>query len=84
MTRLLARIGWALSLSVAFSLLVIPVANAYLDPGTGSMVFQAVIAGAMAAALSLKLFWRRITAMFRREEVPPAGEPDPPGHRDRG
>jgi hypothetical protein len=32
---------------------------AYLDPGSGSMVLQAVIGGAAAVAVMGKLYWRR-------------------------
>lgn len=65
MSRALARAAWIAYFTVALSLLVIPVANAYLDPGTGSMIFQAVIAAAMAIGLSVKIFWRRITTFFK-------------------
>ena len=39
---------------------------AYIDPGSGSIIFQAVIGGAMAAGLALATFWRRISSFFRR------------------
>jgi hypothetical protein len=34
--------------------------RAYLDAGSGSMILQVIIGGFAAAAVSLKLFWRRI------------------------
>ena len=34
---------------------------AYIDPGTGSMVLQALIAGIVGAAFAIKLFWKNIT-----------------------
>jgi len=37
-------------------------AFAYLDPGTGSMILQAVIAG----LVTLGIFWRRLTAFLKR------------------
>lgn len=46
------------------SLLVITPANAYIDPGTGSVVFQAIIAGALATAVGVKVFWQRIRSFF--------------------
>jgi hypothetical protein len=59
----------------ACTLVCIPVANAYVDPGTGSFIFQAVIGGALAAAVAIKVFWRRITGVFsRKDESPPAAE----------
>jgi hypothetical protein len=33
----------------------------YLDPGTGSMLLQLIVGGAAAAAVTLKMTWRRIT-----------------------
>jgi len=49
-----------------FSLLTFYVnsAYAYLDPGTGSMVVQAVIAGVAAVSVSIGIFWRRLSAFF--------------------
>ncbi len=41
---------------------------AYIDPGAGSLVFQAVVAGAMAAGLTIKVYWRRFRGLFRRHE----------------
>lgn len=35
-------------------------AHAYLDPGTGSYVFQIVIASVLGAAFAIKTFWFRI------------------------
>ena len=39
---------------------------AYLDPGTGSVVLQAVLGGAAAALVSIKMFGRKVfrTLMF--------------------
>jgi hypothetical protein len=49
----------ALSLTVA--LVAIPSrAYAYLDPGTGSMVLQVVIAGILGAAFTFKTYIRAI------------------------
>ena len=38
---------------------------AYLDAASGSLIVQAVVAGAAGAAVFFKLGWRRITAPFR-------------------
>lgn len=40
-------------------------AAAYIDPGTGSLVLQMLIAGALGAAFAVKRFWRKIVAFFR-------------------
>lgn len=52
-------------------LLVVPAlpAEAYLDPGTGSIVLQAVIAAIAAAAVALRLYWTRLKALFGRKRT---------------
>ncbi len=32
----------------------------YIDPGTGSVILQAVVASIVGAAIAVKLFWHRI------------------------
>jgi hypothetical protein len=39
---------------------------AYLDAGSGSLIIQAVVAGAAGAAVAVKLGWRRVADRFRR------------------
>jgi hypothetical protein len=38
----------------------------YLDPGTGSLVFQWIVAGLVAGAFTIRMSWRRIVAKFQR------------------
>jgi hypothetical protein len=40
---------------------------AYLDAGTGSMVFQWIVAGLLGGAFAFRMSWKRITAMFSRK-----------------
>lgn len=40
---------------------------AYLDPGSGSMVAQAVVAGIAGVAVVGKVGWRKLTSPFRRK-----------------
>ncbi|MFP4201049.1 MAG: hypothetical protein ACLFS8_06530 [Clostridia bacterium] len=47
------------------------VAHAYLDPGTGSQVFQILIAIFVGGAFTLKMYWRRITEYFRPDTENP-------------
>jgi hypothetical protein len=45
----------------------------YLDPGSGSVILQAIVGGFAALAVTAKLWWRRVTGIFRRdrdEETP--------------
>ena len=39
----------------------------YLDPGSGSVILQAIVGGAAALAVTGKLWWRRFTGLFRRD-----------------
>lgn len=39
----------------------------YLDPGSGSMVAQAVVAGIAGIAVVGKLGWRKLTSPLRRK-----------------
>ena len=39
-------------------------AHAYLDPGTGSYIFQIVIAGLLGAAFAVKVFWIKIKSFL--------------------
>ena len=43
-------------------------AHAYLDPGTGSMLLQGLLAGIMAVGVTLGIYWRRLKAFFNRSE----------------
>lgn len=38
----------------------------YIDPGSGSMLFQLLIAGVLGALYSIKVFWVRIKAFLGR------------------
>ena len=49
-------------------------AFAYLDPGTGSLLVQTLVAALAAAGYALKLYWSRIRLFFRR----PADRNDSP------
>jgi hypothetical protein len=41
-------------------------AFAYLDPGTGSLIVQSVIAALAAAGFGLRLYWGRIRTWIKR------------------
>jgi len=38
---------------------------AYLDPGAGSILLQAVVAGVLGGIFVIKLFWKRLVGFFR-------------------
>ena len=39
----------------------------YLDPGTGSVILQAILGGVAGLALTAKLWWWRVVSSFRRD-----------------
>lgn len=40
-------------------------AHAYLNPGTGSFIFQLVIAALLGGLLTLKIYWNRFRGFFK-------------------
>ncbi|HWB29583.1 MAG TPA: hypothetical protein VG736_03700 [Vicinamibacterales bacterium] len=42
--------------------------HAYLDPGTGSLVFQAVAAALAATAYAFRNYWGRLLRLFGRRK----------------
>lgn len=40
---------------------------AYLDAGSGSLIVQALVAGTAGVVVAAKLYWRRLTGVFRRK-----------------
>lgn len=45
---------------------------AYLDPGTGSLLVQLLIGGALGIALAVRIFWKNITGIFKKNK--PSGD----------
>jgi hypothetical protein len=72
MTLLLAR-----TLVGALFLLVVGARGAeaqYLDPGTGSVVIQVLIAVVVGAAAAVKLYWTKISGFLRRRTKRDSGQ----------
>lgn len=59
-------------------LLLVPLASAfaYVDPGTGSMIIQVVIAAVVGAGAFIGAFWRKIFRRRRDPDDEPAGKND--------
>ena len=66
------RLIWLFVLVVSVLFLIAPAALAgprtvaYLDPGSGSYIFQVVVGTALGVAVSLKLMWKRTWAKLSR------------------
>jgi hypothetical protein len=63
---------------IFFTFLAAPSTSyAYLDPGTGSMILQGLIAAIALSAVTIKMYWHKFVAFFKRRndkepEAPPA------------
>lgn len=73
----LARAGsaWAASPEVS------PV-WAYIDPGAGSFILQAIVASLAGAAVAVSAYWRRIKRFFGIESEPDSDRETNPPHDD--
>jgi hypothetical protein len=65
-----SRIFWFSLFMLYFALVAVP-AHAYIDPGSGSFIFQIVVGGLLGAAFAVKTFWRRIVGRFSRRKPDP-------------
>lgn len=67
----------AIALAAAF---LTPVsALAYIDPGTGSYVIQLVIAAFVGVMFSVRIFWKKIVRLFKKDgpDAPKADDKPP-------
>lgn len=66
-------IGWRRALVLLAALLpVAPHAHAYLDPGTGSIILQGLIAAVAAVVTYAGLYWQKVKSFFSRRPPPDA------------
>ncbi|MBX3723822.1 MAG: hypothetical protein KF713_18395 [Turneriella sp.] len=40
---------------------------AYVDPGSGSILVQAVLAGFLGALLAVKIYWKKLVKLFSKQ-----------------
>lgn len=66
MNRSFKRLLEALAVTPAIVVFFSGPSHAYIDPGTGSFVVQAAIAGLLGAAFVVKSTWRNITSSVGR------------------
>jgi len=55
-----------LFLIVVFQVILSQNAFAYLDPGTGSYVYQVLVAAIIGGLFTIKTFWRKIMNFFEK------------------
>jgi hypothetical protein len=62
-------------LVVVLLLLSLPgLAHAYIDPSAGSVLLQLLLGGAAGVLVALRLYWNRLTGLFRRRQVSPTSD----------
>lgn len=52
------------SFVLLFLVLTTRPAHAYLDPASGSMILQVIVAAVAAVLITIKAFWHKIRGMF--------------------
>lgn len=43
-------------------------AHAYIDPGIGSVILQAIIGGIAATIFTIKIYWQKIKDFFNKKK----------------
>ncbi|MEA2459897.1 MAG: hypothetical protein QOH90_74 [Actinomycetota bacterium] len=72
-----SRIFLVTILVLAFSAMVLPVANAYIDASSGSYIIQMLVGGLLGVGLAIKVFWHKITGLFTKRDTAPGKEEQP-------
>ena len=49
-------------------IITLPRFRAYLDPGSGSYIFQILLAGLVGFLFAIKLYWGKIISFFKRDK----------------
>jgi hypothetical protein len=55
---------WLFLVALWFALVSVRPAQAYFDPGAGSMMVQVLLGGSAAFLVALRLCWRRIVGLM--------------------
>ena len=43
-------------------------AHAYIDPGTGSLIVQSVVAAVVGSLMIAKVYWHKLKSLFSKKE----------------
>lgn len=65
--RALAQSTQVVRLVTLFLLLSVTPAYAYLDPGTGQMLIQGLIAAAVGGLVVLRTYWAKLRSFFQKD-----------------
>jgi hypothetical protein len=65
------RIGIRTAMAISACTVFAAPAYAYLDPGTGSIILQSILASIAVAIGMLRLYWYRLKAFFSGQSAKP-------------
>lgn len=54
----------------------------YLDPGSGSVLLQTILAGLLGIGVIVRIFWKKITSLGTKNQIDPAETEDENIHSD--
>jgi len=60
------RLPAIVTLALLLAALAPGTAHAYLDPGTGSLVLQVLVAGLLGAVMAIRIYFQRLKSFFKR------------------
>lgn len=70
-------LGFAVWMMIGFFAFGVATAQAYLDPGTGSMILQAIIGAVAGALIVIKLYWYKLVSFFKNRSATKTDMRDP-------
>ena len=56
----LFKLAQVLALTFLIQIMTVSTVFAYIDPGTGSYLFQMLVAGLLGSAFAIKMAWRNV------------------------
>ena len=71
----LPSVGFSLALTALIVGATSTPANAYLDPGTGSMILQLLLGGLAGVAVAGRFYWHRLRSVLGIKPAPAATKP---------
>tara|TARA_Y100000591_G_C21710076_1_gene632995 strand:+ start:269 stop:490 length:222 start_codon:yes stop_codon:yes gene_type:complete len=54
---------------ISIKVLLISNAYAYIDPGSGSIILQAILGAIAAGGLTIKIYWNKLKVFFKRKKT---------------
>jgi len=63
--KLPMKLASSFALTVCVLLICGEVAHAYMDPGTGSYLFQLLMASILGALFAIKMYWKSLKVVFK-------------------